>query len=249
MSDFYEGLAPFYHLIFPDWSESVARQGNQLSDVIASRWPGSRRVLDVSCGIGTQAVALATKGFSVVASDLCASAVQRAQQEAKSAGVTVPFSVCDMRDAYQHHGSGFDVVMSCDNSVAHLLSDQDLIAAFRAMHGCLRPGGGCLITVRDYEREERGRNRVKPYAVRVEADRRYLPFQVWDFDGDEYRLSLYLVEESLSTGHVQTHVFRSRCWAVPTSRLCELLREAGFDDVQRIDGVFYQPVLVGTKGA
>ena len=50
------------------------------------------------------------------------------------------------------------------------------------MTACLSAGGGCLITVRDYEREERGKNLVKPYGVRVENGKRYLLFQVWDFE-------------------------------------------------------------------
>jgi len=33
---FYDELAPLYHLIYPNWSESVACQGEQLSSIIAS---------------------------------------------------------------------------------------------------------------------------------------------------------------------------------------------------------------------
>ena len=55
MSTFYDDLAPLYHLIFADWDASIRWQGRALSDVIRSRWSPSDRVLDVSCGIGTQA--------------------------------------------------------------------------------------------------------------------------------------------------------------------------------------------------
>ncbi|HSI56798.1 MAG TPA: hypothetical protein VLA16_04530 [Ideonella sp.] len=40
---------------------------------------------------------------------------------------------------------------------------------------------------------------------------------------------------------------RSHYDAISTTRLCDLMREAGFRDVRRIDDVFYQPVLVGSK--
>jgi len=40
---------------------------------------------------------------------------------------------------------------------------------------------------------------------------------------------------------------RSRYYAVSTARLCELLREAGFAQVKRVDGAFYQPLLIGTR--
>ena len=38
---------------------------------------------------------------------------------------------------------------------------------------------------------------------------------------------------------------RSRCYAVPVVRLVELMTECGFHDVRRIDGRFFQPLIVG----
>jgi SAM-dependent methyltransferase len=249
MSDFYDQLAPFYHLIHQDWNASVRRQGDELSAVIETEWPGSRKVLDVSCGIGTQAIALALKGYTVTGSDLSVKEIDRARQEACKWGVNVEFSVCDMRQAHVHHGSGFQAVLSCDNSLPHLLNDHDLLVALKEMLACLCVGGGCLITIRDYEREDRGKNVVKSYGVRIEGGKRYLLFQVWDFDGEHYDLTFFFVEENLSTKEVKTHAMRSRYYAISTSNLCNLMREAGFQNVKRVDGAFYQPVLVGTRAA
>ncbi|HEY8504178.1 MAG TPA: class I SAM-dependent methyltransferase [Gemmataceae bacterium] len=247
MSEFYDRLAPFYHLIYPDWEASVARQAEQLAAVIRGRWGGARTVLDVSCGIGTQAIGLAAAGFAVTGSDLSARGVERARREAAARGLDIPFSVCDMRAASRHHRGPFDVVLSCDNSVPHLLTDADILAALREMFACARPGGGCLLSVRDYDREPRGAGIVRPYGVREEAGKRYLVFQVWDFDGACYDLAMYFVEDDRAGGTARTHVMRSRYYAIGTGRLLELMREAGFADVERLDGVFYQPVLVGTR--
>ncbi|MGH7875817.1 MAG: class I SAM-dependent methyltransferase [Candidatus Binatia bacterium] len=65
--------------------------------------------------------------------------MSRAKREAAARNVDIAFSVCDMRQAHQHHGSGFDLVISCDNSIPDLLSDDDILAALREMHACLRP--------------------------------------------------------------------------------------------------------------
>jgi SAM-dependent methyltransferase len=247
MSDFYDQLAPIYHLIYPDWDAGIVRQGEQLSTLIESEWPGSKRILDVSCGIGTQALGLAAHGYSVTASDLSERAIDRARTEAARRGLEVPFSVCDMRCAFDHHGSGYNVVISADNSVPHLLTDDEILLAFEQMHACLCPNGGALITVRDYQNEQRGRNIVKPYGVRVEGNKRYVLYQVWDFEGEHYNVAFFFVEEDVSTARVQTHVMRSTYYAISTERLCELLRAASFDGVRRIDGAFFQPVIVGTK--
>ena len=57
---FYDDFAPLYHLIYPDWEESISRQGSALDGVIREVWgDGVSSVLDVACGIGTQSLGLA----------------------------------------------------------------------------------------------------------------------------------------------------------------------------------------------
>jgi SAM-dependent methyltransferase len=245
--DFYDELAPLYHLIYPDWERSMALQAEQLDHVVQCHWPGSHKLLDVACGIGTQALGLAALGYAVVASDLSSKEVERARTEAGKRHLVLDFTTADMRQAHAVHGGGFDVLMACDNAVPHLLTDADLLLAFQQFFACLKPGGGCLVTVRDYAEEARGSNLVKHYGARVENGKRYVLFQVWDFVGDHYDFSFFVVEEDLVTGLVHIHVMRSRDYAISTERLCELMQAAGFVQVQRLDGCFYQPVLVGSK--
>ena len=248
--DFYDELAPLFHLIFLDWDASIHRQGRQLAGLIHSLWPGHHTVLDVSCGIGTQSIALAMNGFQVTGSDLSEKAVERAVAEAGRRNQDIAFSVCDMRDAHAHHGGGFDLVVSCDNSVPHLLTDEDILVAFQQMLACLRPGGGCLVSVRDYDQEERGTNLVRPYGVRIENGKRYIGFQVWDFDSEHhYDFTMFFIEEDLSSKETRVRTMRSRYYAIGTDKLLALMREAGFEDVMRLDEVFYQPALIGTRPA
>lgn len=152
-----------------------------------------------------------------------------------------------MRHAYTHHGNDFDVVISADNSVPHLLTEEAILAAMQQMYSCLKPGGGCIITVRDYDSEARGKNIAKPYGVRVEGNKRYLLFQIWDFEGVYCDIAFYFIEENLQTKEIKTHVMRSRYHAVSISTLMEMMTEAGFRDVGRLDNVFYQPIIIGTK--
>ena len=249
VEDFYDRLSPFYHLIYQDWDSSMARQGVQLAALIRDRWENkAKTVLDVSCGIGTQSLGLAAQGFAVTGSDLSQGAIRRAHLEAKSRGLQVAYSVCDMREIETHHPDGFDIVLSADNSVPHLLSDEEILLALRAMYSRIRPGGGCIVTLRDYEQEERGRGLIKPYGVREVDGLRYLIWQVWDFEGDQYVLSMYFLEDKLQCGEVRTQVMRSRYYAVPVGAVRSLMEQAGFKHLERLDDVFFQPVLVGRKG-
>jgi len=244
--DFYDKMAPFYHMIYADWEQSIERQAAQLDKVIRENWGNNvQTILDVSCGIGTQALGLARLDYQVTASDLSEVAVERAKQEAQKQGVAISFSVADMRQAYRHHQAQFEVAISCDNAVPHLLTDADILQAFSQFYECVRPGGGVLITVRDYDKEERC-TQLKPEKVRVEDGKRYILFQVWEFEGDIYEMSMYVVKDD-GSAECKTQVMRAKYYAVGTTRLLALLAEAGFKDVKRVDGAYYQPVLVGTR--
>jgi SAM-dependent methyltransferase len=244
---FYDQLAPFYHLIYPDWEASISRQAAALNDIIREFWGQSvLTILDVACGIGTQALGLAALGYAVTASDLSSTAVERARQEAGKRSLSIDFSVADIRTASTHHRKNFDLVIACDNAVPHLLTDADLLTAFEQMFACTRPGGGCLITVRDYDKEELGGIQVKPYGIRVEGGNRYLVFQVWEFHGAIYDLAMYFVEDRGGSSCV-TCVMRSQYYAVGTDHLLNLMKQAGFHSVERLDNQFFQPVLIGRK--
>jgi SAM-dependent methyltransferase len=248
MSDFYNLLADRYHLIFEDWDGAIVRQAEQLENIIGERWGAeSRSILDVSCGIGTQAIGLAQRGFLVTASDLSERALERAKTEAGKRALAIDFSLCDMRAVHAHHQRQFDVVISADNSITHLLTDDDLTLALEQIYHCTRPGGGCLLTLRDYDKEQRGTGLIKPYRVRAEDGKRHVIFQVWDFLDNIYDMSMYFVVDDGTAGPLATHVMRTRYHAVGTDHLLALMRDAGFNSVERLDGRFYQPVLVASR--
>lgn len=246
-ANFYDQLTPFYHLIFVDWDASIQRQATHINSII-QEYVGNQAhsVLDITCGIGTQTLGLAQMGYSVTASDLSAQEVERARQEATRRGLAISFSVADMREAYTHHQSQFDVVISCDNSVPHLLTDADILTAFRQFCACTKPDGCCLITVRDYDQEDKTGVQLKPYGIRVENGVRYLVFQVWEYHELIYDLAFYFVEDR-GDDQPTTHVMRSQYYAVGTGKLIELMKAAGFSDVQRLDDRFYQPVIIGRR--
>ena len=245
---FYADLAPLYHLIYPDWDKSIERQAAALDSVIREAWGRASTVLDVSCGIGTQAIGLARLGYAVTGSDLSAAEVARATREAARRKLAVSFSVADMRACHEHHRAEFDVVIACDNAVPHLLSDAEILAAFRQMRQCTRPGGGCIITARDYATEDLSKQQIKPYGIRQEGAVRWLVWQVWDPHEAIYDVTLYLVEDR-GEPRCTTHVMRSKYYAISIRRLMELMTEAGFAEVRRLDGRFFEPMIIGTRKA
>jgi 2-polyprenyl-3-methyl-5-hydroxy-6-metoxy-1,4-benzoquinol methylase len=136
----YNEIESVYHLIYPDWDKAIHDQSASLyaaAEAVLARPP--IRVLDVSCGIGTQALGLAGLGCSVTASDLSDGAIARARQEAEARDLVLNFEVCDMRDCFDLHGGDFDLVLSADNSIPHLAGSREVKKALTAFHACLRP--------------------------------------------------------------------------------------------------------------
>lgn len=247
--DFYDALAPFYHLIFPDWDASVARQAAALDQVIRAELGDTegRTVLDVACGIGTQALGLAALGYEVTASDLSAGAVTRLRDEAARRGLPIEAAVADMRDAWDVHGRAFDVVLCADNSLPHLLTDGEIVDALRGFRRCTAPGGICLVSIRDYDTIDLRTARMHPHGVREEDGARWVLFQVWDARPPLYETSMYVVEDR--GGDVRTRVMRATYYALSVTRLMELMADAGFTDVRRLDDAFYQPLIVARRPA
>ena len=244
---FYDELAPFYHLLYEDWEASVRRQAEALDTLLrASGVPAGARVLDAACGIGTQTIGLVGRGYAVTASDVSPGAVARLRRELAARGLAgrVSAGLGDLRTLAHVPDGAYAAVLACDNAVPHLLTDAEILSAFRACRRCLRPGGVAVFSVRDYAAIERRTPDVRPYGLHRTAEGRFLAVQVWEWEGDQYDLRVYLTADRGVEG-CRTTVIRTRYYAVPIARLLALLDEAGFVDVVRRDDVLFQPVLLG----
>ena len=244
---FYDELAPFYHLIYEDWDASVARQGAALGSLIREHWgAGASRVLDAAVGIGTQALGLAAQGFRVLGSDISPAAVQRARYEARRRGLALLCHVADFR-ALAVRSASVDVAVAADNALPHLQSEGDVGDALAEWYRCVRPGGGCLISMRDYAAPPvPGTVEIHPYGERVWQGRRYRLRQVWTWQGPRYELALEITVADDAAAEPPT-VLRTSYLSITPARVAELMRAVGFAHVERVDGRFFQPVLVGTR--
>ncbi len=192
---FYDDLAEDYHLNYQDWRQAVLRQGRVLDSLIRDvHGPAPpATLLDCTCGIGTQAIGLAVTGYTVTGTDISARSIERARREAGSFGVDVAWDVADVRNLAHAVPGTFDIVISCDNSLPHLLTDDDLREAVSGMFGKLESGGLTIIGIRDYDRLREERPRLTPANLVEREDERTILFQLWDWadDGSTYNLTMF----------------------------------------------------------
>jgi SAM-dependent methyltransferase len=246
---FYDELAPFYHLLYGDWERAIASQGDSLGQLLdRSGVPRGSSVLDSASGIGTQALGLAAKGYQLSASDLSAGAIARLAKEAAARNLTLRAYVDDLRSLAGAKSESMDAVIACDNSLPHLLSDEELLLAFQSALRVLRPGGIGVYSVRDYALIPRTSPSVRPHGLHYDGGSRFMATQVWEWEGDQYALRMYLTRES-AEGDCTTRVLVTRYYAVTIARLIMLMREAGFESIERFDDVLFQPIIVGRKSS
>jgi SAM-dependent methyltransferase len=113
----------FHSLAFPIleriWLPRVARKG---------------RILDVCCGTGYLAGLLTDRGYRVTGIDASAEMIAHAREN-------VPAAAFQVADASRFHAPGkFDGAVSTFDSLNHILSDEDLRAAFQRTAAALKPG-------------------------------------------------------------------------------------------------------------
>jgi glycine/sarcosine N-methyltransferase len=86
-------------------------------------------------------------------------------------------------------GGDFDLVIACDDSLPHMLNDEDLSDVARSMIGRLHPGGLMVATTRDYDEMLKTRPKATTPEVYDRGER--IVFQVWHWESSAalYRLN------------------------------------------------------------
>ncbi len=230
-SDFYDALAPLFDLM-TDWEARLATEGPFLRRMLEKQ--GAKRVLDAACGSGGHALALARWGYSATGTDASPVMVALAERKAAAAGLAVPFFVADLArlsDAFVG-APPFDAALCLGNSLPHLLTQDDLIAALRGMADVLRPGGLLITQNLNYDLRWRTRPRSLGLQSGMMDGREHLVWRFADYDRAVGRIAFHIAvfrrEEAGWT--VQTHTTPQR--PLFQADLFDGLAAAGFGELQ-----------------
>ncbi len=253
VTDFYDGLSPEYHDNMGwDWDAVMRQEGASLDRFLAKQVgrPGPYSLLDCSCGIGTQAIGLALQGHQVQATDLSTVSIDCARHEAAKHGANIKFGVADFRKLGETVSDTFDIVLSCDNSIAHCLRDEDLDAALASMQSRLKPGGLLLISLRAYDALVADRPQFSNDHVHDRPDGRRVVFQVWDWtdDGRQYRNTQFLLKET--DGSYAVKHFETTLRALMREQIMAAVQSTGYEDVTwhvPEKSGYYQPIVTARK--
>jgi SAM-dependent methyltransferase len=145
--------------VMTDWASRLAVEEPFLRQQLAQIDACS--VLDAACGSGGHALALAEWGYHVVGADVSPAMITLARAKA----VDIPrvtFHVVGLGDLASRFPL-FDAALCLGNSLPHLLTEAELLAALVDLSACLRPGGLLILHNLNYDR--RWQTRPRWFAV------------------------------------------------------------------------------------
>jgi ubiquinone/menaquinone biosynthesis C-methylase UbiE len=133
----YEKFAYFYTKgPYPQYSEGMAK----LLPAALERFGAQpQTILDIACGEGTFAVAMAKRGLQVTGVDLSPQMLQFARERAARENVDVRFVLQDMR--FLSFEEGFDLATCWFDSLNYLLELEDLEKTFGGAYRALKKAG------------------------------------------------------------------------------------------------------------
>lgn len=234
---------------FVDWPTRLAAELPFIEEQLQRG--NAHRVLDVACGTGMHAIALARLGYDITGVDLSAGMIARARDNASAAGVDAQFKVAGFGQLTAMVGAGYDAVLCLGNSLPHLLTPNDLAAALADFAACLQPGGLLLIQNRNFDAVMTQRERwMGPQSYR-EGDTEWLFFRFYDFESEGTLTFNVVTLMRAGNAEWSQQATSTQLWPLQKGELMKALAVAGFEEIVcwgDLQGTQFDPSTSGNLG-
>lgn len=233
---FYETLARYYDLVFPTEKSKV-----DFLDRLFQK-SGAVTILDVACGTGNYALALAKRGYTVLGIDLSEKMIELAAKKAEAEKVNAMFAVADMRNLAEL-GRVFGGLFCIGNSLSHFADEKELRAGLAGMRRVLATGGYAVFQVVNYDRILKEGDTVLPLIERsgLRFERVYRPV-------DEKRLYFDSVLTVQEDGR-EPESYENRVVLLPITgqMLASSLEASGFRNIELYGSFGQEPYSLESK--
>ncbi len=129
-------------ILFTEERWQLAEQNCDVLVFLLGLAPGAK-ILDLACGTGRYAIALAKRGYQVVGLDFSSVFLEQARLKAQEQGLNIKFLQGDMRSI--PFESEFDAVINIFTSFGYFEKEEDHLQVLKEVHKSLKPGGRFLL--------------------------------------------------------------------------------------------------------
>jgi glycine/sarcosine N-methyltransferase len=179
---------------FVDWEGRLAQEMPFFERLLAEH--SVRRVLDVACGTGHHAIALAQRGYEVLGSDVSEGMVSRARQNAAVVGVTATFLQTGFGELARSVKEPYDALLCLGNSLPSLLSESALKDALADMAQALVAGGLLIVQNLNYDGLWPRRERFMPLQTHREGSEEWLFLRFMDFHSETLDFNMVILHKN-----------------------------------------------------
>lgn len=242
--NFYKELSSVYDIVFPRVEETVEFLCKDLKE--------NATVLDLACGTGTYAFALAERGHKVTALDLDKDMVKLAIE--KKGKLDVEFYVQDMTEIKnKFKDKKYDLIYCIGNSLVHLESREAIRKLIKDMSSMLNEGGTIIVQIINYDRVLSNNITVLPIIEREEQGIKFLR----NYRYSEEDPAIYFETELLISKDDKEEKYVNSIKLLPilSAELLEMVEESKFSIIE-LNGEFsgteytdesYSFIIKGTK--
>lgn len=245
---FYDNMASHYDKLFLDWKATTKEQAVLLQSIFQKfNFGQSASILDCACGIGTQAIGLASLGYNVTASDISSGEITEAKARASNANVDVRIENADFRALNEVFTEKFDIVIAMDNALPHMLTSEDLSSAVKSIANQIKENGIFVGSIRDYDALLQDKPLYSPPYIHETEKGKRVSFQTWVWNDDRYRLTQYIIDDEET---LEINKFECEYRATRREELTALFTSNGCKEVIWMfpeETGFYQPIIVARK--
>ena len=245
---FYDNLTSHYDKLFLDWESAIHEQAKILSNIFQIYgFNDSAKILDCSCGIGTQSIGLASLGYSITASDISGEEIKEAKKRAEKNNVNIRFVFADFCALSDTFSEKFDIIIAMDNSLPHMLTREALSTAVQSIVNQTADGGIFIGSIRDYDALLISKPPYSPPYIHKTENGQRVSFQTWDWIDDNYKFTQYIIDDEDTA---EINKFECEYRAIRRDELTNLLIANSCRSVDwkfPDETGFYQPIVIAKK--
>jgi len=179
-------------------------------DFVLAHCPVPGRFIDLGCGTGRLAIALAQRGHQVTAVDLSEEMLRVARAKATAAGVRIDLLKANLVELGCLAGASFDAAACLFSTLGMIAGDDARRRFLTHVRRILRPGGTFIVHVHN-----------RWFHLGTAAGRRLLIRHYWDAASGRTSLGDFAMPPHQGIGSFPMHLFTRRA-------ITRLLRDVGF---------------------
>ncbi len=227
IGDFYDRLAPDYDAMTTFEKRFIHEE--PFFRLLVQRYR-IETALDAGCGTGFHSILLARLGVRVTAVDISPRMLQELARHTSGLGLDIRTVQAQFSELPARVAGPYDALFSMGNTLAHLLTREDLRGALDAFARLLAPGGILFVQVLNYDRILR----THPEIQSVKETKAGTFARSYEYHGETIR---FTIRKTPGAPGEEERSQSVNLRPVVSEEFSGLLAEAGFEDVHLFGSV------------